>query len=231
MWENLQHEFQRYFVDNGASEWWLNGLKTTILVTLLALCIGVVLGFLVALVRSTHEQTGKLKLLNAICMVYLTVIRGTPSMIQILIFYSVVFASIPLNNIIIGGIAFGINSGAYVAEIVRSGIMSIDEGQTEAGRSLGLNFSQTMRLIVMPQAFKNVLPALVNEFIVLIKETSIIGYIGMMDLTRGAMLIQSRTYNAFWPLMAAAAIYLIIVMILTFAMNKLERRLRTSERR
>ena len=125
---------------------------------------------------------------------------------------------------------FGINSGAYVAEIVRSGIMSIDQGQTEAGRSLGLNFTQTMRLIIIPQAFKNVLPALVNEFIVLIKETSIIGYIGMMDLTKGAMLIQSRTYNAFMPLLAAAAIYLIVVMVLTFFMNKLERRLRTSER-
>ena len=154
MWENFQHEFQRYFVDNGASDWWLNGLKTTILVTLLALCIGVILGFLVALIRSTHEQTGKLKLLNAVCVVYLTVIRGTPSMIQILIFYSVVFASIPLNNIIIGGIAFGINSGAYVAEIVRSGIMSIDKGQMEAGRSLGLSSGQTMKLIIMPQAFK-----------------------------------------------------------------------------
>ena len=133
-------------------------------------------------------------------------------------------------TVFVGGLAFGINSGAYVAEIVRSGIMSIDQGQTEAGRSLGLNFSQTMRLIIIPQAFKNVLPALVNEFIVLIKETSIIGYIGMMDLTKGAMLIQSRTYNAFWPLMAAAAIYLVIVGILTWGMNKLERRLRTSER-
>ena len=170
MWENLQHGFQRYFVDNGASEWWINGLKTTILVTLLALCIGVVLGFLVALIRSAHEQTGKLKLLNAICVVYLTVIRGTPSMIQILIFYSVVFASIPLNNIIIGGIAFGINSGAYVAEIVRSGIMSIDKGQMEAGRSLGLSSGQTMKLVIMPQAFKNVLPALINEMIVLLKK-------------------------------------------------------------
>ena len=230
MWENFQHEFQRYFVDNGASDLWLNGLKTTILVTLLALCIGVILGFLVALIRSTHEQTGKLKLLNAVCVVYLTVIRGTPSMIQILIFYSVVFASIPLDNIIIGGIAFGINSGAYVAEIVRSGIMSIDKGQMEAGRSLGLSSGQTMKLIIMPQAFKNVLPALVNEFIVLLKETSIIGYIGMMDLTKGAMLIQSRTYNAFLPLIAAALIYLALVMFLTFLMNKIERRLRTSER-
>ena len=129
-----------------------------------------------------------------------------------------------------GTVCLALNCGAYMAEIIRAGIQSIDQGQTEAGRSLGLNFSQTMRLIIIPQAFKNVLPALVNEFIVLIKETSIIGYIGMMDLTKGAMLIQSRTYNAFWPLMAAAAIYLVIVGILTWGMNKLERRLRTSER-
>ena len=170
------------------------------------------------------------KILNAICRVYLTVIRGTPTMIQLLIMNFVIFGAVSINKIIVGGLAFGINSGAYVAEIVRSGIMSIDQGQTDAVRSLGLNFSQTMRLIIIPHAFKNVLPALVNEFIVLIKETSIIGYIGMMDLTKGAMLIQSRTYNAFWPLMAAAAIYLVIVGILTWGMNKLERRLRTSER-
>ena len=151
-------------------------------------------------------------------------------MIQLLIMNFVVFGSVSVNEILVGSLAFGINSGAYVAEIVRSGIMSIDQGQTEAGRSLGLNFTQTMRLIIIPQAFKNVLPALVNEFIVLIKETSIIGYIGMMDLTKGAMLIQSRTYTAFMPLLSAAAIYLIVVMVLTFFMNKLERRLRTSER-
>ena len=208
----------------------VSGLKVTIIVTLEALLLGVIIGFIVAIIRSYHDKTNKLKILNAICKVYLTVIRGTPTMIQILIMYLVVFGSSSLDSIIIGGIAFGINSGAYVAEIVRSGIMSIPIGQTEAGRSLGLNFSQTMRLIIIPQAFKNVLPALVNEFIVLIKETSIIGYIGMMDLTKGAMLIQSRTYNAFWPLMAAAAIYLVIVGILTWGMNKLERRLRTSER-
>ena len=162
----------RYFVDNGATEWWLTGLKTTLLVTVLALCIGVVLGLLIALIRSTHEQTGKLKLLNIVARVYLTIIRGTPSMIQILFFYSVIFATVNLNNIVIGGIAFGINSGAYVAEIFRSGIMSVDKGQTEAGRSLGLNSAQTMRLIIIPQAFKNVLPALINEMIVLLKETA-----------------------------------------------------------
>lgn len=151
-------------------------------------------------------------------------------MIQILFMYLVVFGSSSLNSIVIGGLAFGINSGAYVAEIVRSGIMAIPEGQTEAGRSLGLNYGQTMRLIIMPQAFKNVLPALVNEMIVLLKETAIIGYIAEQDLTKAAMVIQSRTFEAFIPLVTAALIYLALVMLLTFFMNKLERRLRTNER-
>lgn len=208
----------------------VNGLKVTIIVTLEALLLGVIIGFIVAIIRSYHDKTNKLKILNAICKVYLTVIRGTPTMIQILIMYLVVFGSSSLDSIIIGGIAFGINSGAYVAEIVRSGIMSIPIGQTEAGRSLGLNYAQTMRLIIVPQAFKNVLPALVNEMIVLIKETAIIGYIGEQDLTKAAMIIQSRTFDAFMPLLAAAVIYLALVMLLTFFMNKLERRLRNSER-
>ena len=208
----------------------VSGLKVTIIVTLEALLLGVIIGFIVAIIRSYHDKTNKLKILNAICKVYLTVIRGTPTMIQILIMYLVVFGSSSLDSIIIGGIAFGINSGAYVAEIVRSGIMSIPIGQTEAGRSLGLNNAQTMRLIIVPQAFKNVLPALVNEMIVLIKETAIIGYIGEQDLTKAAMIIQSRTFDAFMPLLAAAVIYLALVMLLTFFMNKLERRLRNSER-
>lgn len=208
----------------------VSGLKVTIIVTLEALLLGVIIGFIVAIIRSYHDKTNKLKILNAICKVYLTAIRGTPTMIQILIMYLVVFGSSSLDSIIIGGIAFGINSGAYVAEIVRSGIMSIPIGQTEAGRSLGLNYAQTMRLIIVPQAFKNVLPALVNEMIVLIKETAIIGYIGEQDLTKAAMIIQSRTFDAFMPLLAAAVIYLALVMLLTFFMNKLERRLRNSER-
>lgn len=208
----------------------LSGLKVTIIVTLQALFLGVIIGFLVAIVRSYHDKTGKLKILDVICRVYLTVIRGTPTMIQILIMYLVVFGSSSLDSIYIGGIAFGINSGAYVAEIVRSGIMSIPEGQTEAGRSLGLNYRQTLSLIIIPQAFKNVLPALVNEMIVLIKETAIIGYIGEQDLTKAAMIIQSRTFDAFMPLLAAAVIYLALVMLLTFFMNKLERRLRNNER-
>lgn len=208
----------------------VTGLKVTIIVTLEALFLGVIIGFLIAIIRSYHDKTGKFKILNAVSRVYLTVIRGTPTMIQILIMYLVVFGSSSMDSIIIGGIAFGINSGAYVAEIIRSGIMSIPEGQTEAGRSLGLSYSQTMWLIIVPQAFKNVLPALVNEMIVLIKETAIIGYIGEQDLTKAAMIIQSRTFDAFMPLLAAAVIYLALVMLLTFFMNRLERRLRSNER-
>ena len=176
------------------------------------------------------SSTGKMKFLNAICNIYLTVIRGTPTMVQLLIMYYVIFASSNLNKVVVAFLAFGINSGAYVAEIVRSGIMSIDRGQLEAGRSLGFSYASTMWYIIMPQAFKNVLPALANEFIVLLKETSICGYIGLMDLTRGGDIIRSRTYNAFMPLLAVALIYLILVMILSALVRQLERRLRNSER-
>ena len=182
------------------------------------------------MIRSTYDQTGKMKFLNAICNIYLTVIRGTPTMVQLLIMYYVIFASSNLNKVVVAFLAFGINSGAYVAEIVRSGIMSIDRGQLEAGRSLGFSYASTMWYIIMPQAFKNVLPALANEFIVLLKETSICGYIGLMDLTRGGDIIRSRTYNAFMPLLAVALIYLILVMILSALVRQLERRLRNSER-
>lgn len=230
MWENIKHGFYLNFIKENRYQWLLDGLKTTLEITVFAVIIGVIIGFIVAIIRSAHDKNGKFRFLNGICRVYLTVIRGTPTMIQLLIMNFVIFGSVTVNKIIVGGLAFGINSGAYVAEIVRSGIMSIDQGQTEAGRSLGLNFSQTMRMIIVPQAFKNILPALVNEFIVLIKETSVVGYIGMMDLTKGAMLIQSRTYDPTWPLFAAAAIYLALVMTLTYFMNKLERRLRTNER-
>ena len=227
---SFSEKFYQNFIEDDRWLLLVNGLKVTILVTLFALLVGVIIGFTVAIIRSLHDKTGKFKILNAICKVYLTIIRGTPSMIQVLFMYLVVFGASSLNSIVIGGLAFGINAGAYVAEIVRSGIMAIPEGQTEAGRSLGLSYGQTMRLIIMPQAFKNVLPALVNEMIVLIKETAIIGYIGEQDLTKAAMVIQSRTFEAFIPLITAAVIYLALVMLLTFFMNKLERRLRTNER-
>ena len=228
---SLSHWVHRYFVDNGASSWWLTGLRNTLLITVLALCIGVVLGFTVAIIRSTHEQTGKLKVLNVICKVYLSIIRGTPTMVQVLIFNFVIFASIAVNEVIVGGVAFGINSGAYVAEIVRSGIMSIDKGQMEAGRSLGLSSGQTMKLIIMPQAFKNVAPAVFNEFIALLKETSVAGYVGIQDLTKGGDIIRSITYDAFLPLFLVAAVYLVLVILLTTCLSKLERRLHQSDKR
>ena len=222
--------FQQNFIDESRYLYLLQGLGTTLLITAFAAIIGIILGFLVAVIRSTYDQTGKMKFLNAICNVYLTVIRGTPTMVQLLIMYYVIFASSNLNIVVVAFLAFGINSGAYVAEIVRSGIMSIDRGQLEAGRSLGFSYASTMWYIIMPQAFKNVLPALANEFIVLLKETSICGYIGLMDLTRGGDIIRSRTYNAFMPLLAVALIYLILVMILSALVRQLERRLRNSER-
>ncbi|MGN0595637.1 MAG: amino acid ABC transporter permease [Hominimerdicola sp.] len=209
----------------------LSGLGTTLLITFSALILGIILGFLVAIIRSTHDKTGKFKVANAVCQVYLTVIRGTPTVVQLLIFYFIIFATVPINKILVAVITFGINSGAYVAEIVRSGIMSVDNGQLEAGRSLGFSYSQTMILIILPQAFKNVLPALGNEFIVLLKETSIAGYIAIDDLTKAGDTIRSQTYSPFFPLVAVALVYLILVVFLSKLVNKLERRLSASDRR
>ncbi len=207
-----------------------NGLLVTLEISFFAVLIGIVLGFLIAILRSTCDKTGKFKLLNIILKAYLTVIRGTPTMVQLLIIYYVIFASTDINKILVAVIAFGLNSSAYIAEIVRGGIMSIDEGQFEAGRSLGFTYSQTMFYFILPQAFKNVLPALCNEFIVLIKETSISGYIGIMDLTRGGDYIRSRTYEAFLPLIAVALVYLVIVVVLTWLVSKLEKRLKNDEK-
>mgnify|MGYP000446051617 FL=1 len=185
---------------------------------------------LIAVVRSNHDKTGGMKVLNFICNIYLTVIRGTPTMVQLLIIYYVIFSSVQVNKIIVAILAFGINSGAYVAEIFRSGIMSIDNGQFEAARSLGLSYKTTMISVILPQAFKNVLPALANEFIVLLKETSISGYIGLNDLTRGGDIIRSITYDPMLPLIGVAIIYLVMVMGLSQLVKKLERRLRNNER-
>ncbi len=207
-----------------------DGLGITLKVTLFAGLLGVAIGFLVAMVRSTHDKTGKLRILNWVCNLYLTIIRGTPVVVQLLIIYFVVFGSVKIDKVLVAIMAFGINSGAYVAEIFRSGIMSIDPGQFEAGRSLGFNYSQTMWYIIMPQALKNVLPALCNEFIALLKETSVGGYIALQDLTKGGDIIRSLTYDAFMPLMAVALIYLTLVVIFTELVKLLERRLRRSER-
>lgn len=226
---SIRDKFIQNFIEEDRYMYLVEGLGTTFTITIFAALIGIVLGFLVAIIRSTADKTGKLKILDAVCKAYLTIIRGTPAMIQLLIMFYVVFVS-SNNKVFVAVMTFGINSGAYVAEIVRSGIMSVDNGQMEAGRSLGFNYTQTMWYVIMPQAFKNVLPALVNEFIVLLKETSICGYIGLMDLTRGGDIIRSRTYEAFFPLIAVAIIYLVIVMLLTAFVNRLERRLRASER-
>ena len=222
-------KFIQNFIEENRYMYLLKGLGNTFIITIFAVLIGVFLGFLVAIIRSTADKTGKLKVLDLSCRVYLTIISGTPVMIQLLIMFYVVFVN-SNNKIFTAIMTFGINSGAYVAEIVRGGIMSIDNGQFEAGRSIGFNYPQTMYYIIMPQVFKNVLPALANEFIVLLKETSICGYIGLMDLTRGGDIIRSRTYEAFLPLIAVAIIYLVIVMVLTSLVRRLERRLRASER-
>lgn len=222
--------FENNFITDNRYLYLVQGLGITLLITLLAAILGILLGFLVAIIRSTYDRTGRLNFLNILCNIYLTVIRGTPAMVQLLIMYYVIFASTSMSKVVVAFLSFGINSGAYVAEIVRSGIMSIDNGQFEAGRSLGFSYAGTMYYIIMPQAFKNVLPALANEFIVLLKETSICGYIGLMDLTRGGDIIRSRTYEAFMPLIAVAIIYLILVMIMTHFVKLLERRLRNSER-
>lgn len=238
MFENLKSQFVLNFIEGDRWKYLVNGLGNTLQITFGALILGLVIGVIIAIVRSTwdknHESMrssiGKICLMagNWICKLYLTVIRGTPVVVQLMIIYYVIFAS-SNNGVGIAMLAFGVNSGAYVAEIIRGGIMSIDAGQSEAGRSLGLNFSQTMRHIIIPQAFKNVLPSLANEFIVLLKETSVAGYISVIDLTKGGDIIRGRTYSAFMPLIAVALTYLVMVIFFTWLVGKLERRLRSSD--
>ncbi len=228
-WENSK--FYLNFVKDNRWEYLTNGLATTLLISFFAVLIGIVAGFIIAIVRSSCDMNKKpnliVKAINAILKAYITIIRGTPALIQLLIIYYVIFTSPNVSKTFVAIISFGLNSSAYIAEIVRSGIMSTDIGQFEAGRSLGFTHAQTMWHFILPQAFKNILPALGNEFIVLIKETSIAGYIGINDLTRGGDIIRSRTFEAFLPLIAVAIIYLIIVMILTALVTKMERRLKT----
>ena len=233
--QNIFFKFYQAFILKDRWLQYIGGVGTTLLVTAIALAMGVLLGSVVALVRVAHDQqrpghkNAVLGFCNAVCQVSTTIIRGTPMMVQLLIMFYIILVALD-NKILVAVIAFGLNSAAYVAEIVRSGIMSVDEGQFEAGRSLGLNYTQTMRLIILPQAFKNVLPALANEFITLLKETSISGYIAIPDLTKGGDIIRSQTYDAFLPLFGVAVIYLVLVMILTAGVHKLETRLRTNER-
>lgn len=234
-WADFVEKFNQSFIEGDRWILYIKGLGVTLLVTVLALVLGITLGVLVAVVRSAHDQQklGKvnplLKVLNAICRVYVTVIRGTPMMVQLLIMYMVIFAS-SRNQIGIAMLAFGINSGAYASEIIRGGIMAVDVGQMEAGRSLGFGYASTMRLIIIPQAIKMILPALGNELITLLKETSIVTVIGLRDITKVAMLISGKTYQAMMPLIAIALVYLAMVMLLTWVFGKLERRLRANER-
>ena len=227
--DNFKLRFYNNFIADDRWLYIVNGLSVTIRVTFFAALIGIAIGFLVAIIRSTYDKTGRLKLPDFICKVYLTIIRGTPVVVQLLIIYFIVFGTVKIDKVFVAIVAFGLNSGAYVAEIVRSGIMSIDEGQFEAGRSLGFNYVQTMVYIIVPQAFKNILPALANEFIVLLKETSVAGYIALQDLTKGGDIIRGRTFDAFMPLITVAIIYLIMVMGMTAGVTRLERRLRNSD--
>jgi len=216
--------FYKCFIKEDRYMLLVNGIKITIIVSLLSAVLGVIIGFLIALC-----SLSKKKPLNLIGKVYTDIIRGTPSVTQLMIIYFVVFATIDWPKWIIVSIAFGINSGAYVSEIFRAGIQSIDKGQTEAGRSLGLNGSQTMRYIIVPQAVKNIFPALCNEFITLIKETAIVGYVGLVDIQKAGDFIKSQTYVAFLPLIATAIIYFVIIKTLTVLLGRYEAKLRKSE--
>lgn len=239
--DSLRRQFEICFIEKDRWQLMLKGFKNTLIITFFALIIGVVIGVVVAAIRTSFDKNEEsmrfkggfgyvvLKVLNGICKVYLTVVRGTPAVVQLLIFYFIIFKS-SSNGVLVAIVAFGINSGAYVAEIFRGGIMSIDHGQFEAGRSIGFNYIQTMRYIIIPQMFKAVLPTLLNEFITLLKETSIAGYVAVTDLTKAGNSIAGATYQYYMPLLTVAAIYLIMVIGLTNVFSKLERRMRKNER-
>ena len=238
---SLKEQFYLNFISEDRWRFVVKGLGTTLTITLCAGIIGIIIGVIVASIRTTYDKNKEefemrsgitvkfLAVLNALCKLYVTVIRGTPVVVQLLISYYIIFSNAQ-NGLPVAIITFGINSGAYVAEIFRGGIMAIDHGQFEAGRSLGFNYVQTMIYIIIPQVFKNVLPTLCNEFIALLKETSVCGYIAIQDLTKGIYIIIGRTYSYYMPLLSLAGIYLIMVVILTRLVSKLERRLRNSER-
>ena len=237
--DRIKELFVLNFINDDRWRFLLNGLGTTLRITFFALLLGIAIGIVVSIIRSTHDKNAGavrnralrflLNFFNGVCKIYLTIIRGTPVVVQLMIFYFVILVSIK-NGELIGIVAFGINSGAYLAEIFRSGIMSVDNGQFEAGRSLGFNYIQTMQYIIIPQAFKTILPTLANEFIVLLKETAVVGYVAVQDLTKAGDIIRGRTFSAFMPLIAVALVYLALVMFFTRLVGILERRLRNSER-
>ena len=223
------NRFGRAFLAQNRWKLYLEGLGNTLIIALLAALIGTVIGVLFAVISYVNKKTGKLKILNTISKVYITLVRGTPVVLQLMILYFVVFSSWD-NGILIGAITFGLNSGAYVAEIARAGFEAVDDGQREAGRALGLSTAKTMRYIIVPQALRNCLPPLFNEFITLVKETSIVGYVGIYDLGKIPGLIQSRTFDYLFPLLIAAAMYLVVVLILTRILHVLEKKFAKSDR-
>ena len=230
MFEELKAQFILNFITDNRWLLLINGLAVTLKITFFAVILGFILGFGVAVVRNIYDNTKKLKFLNFLCNIYITVIRGTPVVVQLLIIYFVIFSSVRIDKSFAAILAFGINSGAYQAEIFRSGINSVPKGQMEAGRSLGFSYPQTMITIIMPQAIKNILPTLANEFIVLMKETSVASYIALDDLTKAGDVIRSKTYSAMMPFLAVALLYLIMVMLFSYLVKLLERRLARSGR-
>lgn len=232
LYSNQSEQFYQCFIYQNRYRYVTDGLKNTLIITFFAVLLGVVLGTIIALVRVSHgNNPKKLRVANGICTLYLTLIRGTPVVVQLMIMYYVILSAARVSDIVAAILAFGVNSGAYVAEVIRSGIQSVDKGQIEAGRSLGLSQRVTMVKIVFPQALKNVLPAIGNEFIALLKETSVAGYIGIQDLTKSGDIIRSITYLAFTPLLMTAAVYLVIVIGLTSILTRFERRLHRSDNR
>lgn len=220
-------DFYKVFIKANRYEMFLDGLKVTIGVSIAAVILGVLLGMILAIMKMTEVRKGRKTIFSVIANIYIDIIRGTPSVVQLLIIYFLVFQT--QFGIVAGIATFGINSSAYVAEIIRAGIMAVDNGQMEAGRSLGLSYGQTMKDIILPQAIKNILPALGNEFIVLVKETAILGYVSIQDLTKASDFVMSRTYTLFMPLIGCAVIYYLLIKILTFGLNAFERRLRQSD--
>lgn len=228
--EEVGRRFEVAFITGDRWKLYIKGLGVTLEIAFFAAILGLLIGTVIALMKLSTKRNGKKTIWARIANVYIDVIRGTPSVLQLLIMWFIIMSSCK-NGMLVAVLSFGINSGAYVAEIVRAGILAVDKGQSEAGRSLGLSKSQTMIYIIIPQAVKNVLPPIGNEFIVLLKETAIVGYVSMTDLTRTANQISSRTFEAFMPLIGAAVIYFVIIKILTILLDKLERRLRKSDNR
>ncbi|MDO4284533.1 MAG: amino acid ABC transporter permease [Eubacteriales bacterium] len=226
----VQEKFVAAFITGDRWKLYFEGLGMTLEIAVFAAVLGIVIGTVIALMKLTTGKNGRGTVLSVIANIYIDIIRGTPTVLQLLIMWFVIMKS-SQNGLLVASLSFGINSGAYVAEIIRAGILAVDPGQTEAGRSVGLSRIQTMRYIVLPQAFKNALPPICNEFITLLKETAIVGYVGLSDLTRVANQISSRTYEAFMPLIGAAVIYLVVIKILTVLFGKLERRLRKGDYR